>query len=367
MLVRFKLKPEKCNEQFFRQWSDITGKLIRPTGALLDLVLTDSKWESRLRTMGQASVYHWLLRDQLIAWASEAKAQIKEKSADQTRETRAQYHRWVDSQLRLGAGALHALTKRTDEAIEKAVYVHRAKSPGLVAKETKRAEYAKVAKLLREERSRYDGKCFMKESIIGASGNLVRTPPPSKIWTAFQERRKETLSLATDPALMFGKVERVNFRLFSEEQSAQQQSMDAAKPPDDDASGPDLKKHRTSEPAKDLALSDDPNLIVNFYACHACPSNLRSRGRACGACSTDYAPRVCPSCAIENVQGLWCTECGKRTASRTKPVWQACRCGVEHPKWNTQVGAPPSFCKDCNGATPAAFNRRVAWGNFALP
>ena len=93
MLLRFKLKPERCNEQFLRQWADITGKLRKPTGALHGLMLADPSWELRMRTMGHATVYHWLLRDQLLTWASTAKAQIKEKSADQTKETRAQYHR----------------------------------------------------------------------------------------------------------------------------------------------------------------------------------------------------------------------------------------------------------------------------------
>ena len=99
-----------------------------------------------MRTMGHATIYHWILRDQMLKWASVAKIQIKEKIAEQTKESRAQYHRWVDSQLRLGAGALHALTKRTEEVGEEAVYIHRAKSPASIAREGGIAEEANLAK-----------------------------------------------------------------------------------------------------------------------------------------------------------------------------------------------------------------------------
>ena len=45
------------------------------------------------------------------------------------------YGRWVDSQLRLGAGALHAFTKRVEPPSEEAVYVHKAKSPNTAREE----------------------------------------------------------------------------------------------------------------------------------------------------------------------------------------------------------------------------------------
>ena len=72
MLLRFKLKPERCNEQFHRQWAEVTGKLRKPTGALHDLMLADTSWELRMRTMGHATIYHWILKDQMLKWASVA-------------------------------------------------------------------------------------------------------------------------------------------------------------------------------------------------------------------------------------------------------------------------------------------------------
>ena len=63
-----------------------------------------------------------------------------------------EYSRWVDGQLRLGAGALHALTRRTEPPIEEAVYVHRAKSPDTVWKEQDCANKRRKANVDRAKR-----------------------------------------------------------------------------------------------------------------------------------------------------------------------------------------------------------------------
>ena len=34
LMLRFQLTPEKCTPQFFAQWNNIIGKLLRPTGFL---------------------------------------------------------------------------------------------------------------------------------------------------------------------------------------------------------------------------------------------------------------------------------------------------------------------------------------------
>ena len=151
MQLRFRTTPEKCNAQFFRQWSEITAMLRKPTGALAAFREDSMDWEVRILTIGHAILNHWELRGRMVTWASEAKNQIKARSAEQTKQSKLHYHRWVDTQLRMGAGALHAYTKRTDAPSEEAVYIHRPKSPSTIRRET---EVAKKAHDARAEKAK---------------------------------------------------------------------------------------------------------------------------------------------------------------------------------------------------------------------
>ena len=94
-------------------------------------------------------------RPLLIQWASAAKAELKRLKNEENSKAKVAYERWVDDQLRLGAGALHAITKRVAPPIEEAAYIHRAKSPTTVKREKA------VAKEKREAAERKAGvrKC----------------------------------------------------------------------------------------------------------------------------------------------------------------------------------------------------------------
>ena len=336
--LRFRNTPEKCNAQFFRQWSEVTAMLRKPTGALAALREDSMDWEVRILTIGHATLNHWELRGRMITWASEAKSQIKARSAEQTKQTKLHYHRWVDSQLRMGAGALHAFTKRTDAPSEEAVYIHRPKSPGTIRREidvAKKAHDARIEKAKKKSNSASGG---VINSAVGEVGKKVRAI-------------RTTICLETAcPAGKFVGVSRVNFKIFSTELSGDQSQTGGRNENDigphgsetrDESSQPHAKKIRTGGPSKIISLSDDRNLVVNFHACHACPSTRRSRGEACAVCHTEHAPRFCPHCAIENTPGLWCTDCGRRTASRIEPVWQQCACDELQPSWCAEMKGPP--------------------------
>ena len=93
MQLRFRNTPEKCNAQFFRQWSEIIAMLRKPTGALAALREDNMEWEVRILTIGHAILNHWELRGRMIAWASEAKGQVKARSAEQTKQSKLHYQR----------------------------------------------------------------------------------------------------------------------------------------------------------------------------------------------------------------------------------------------------------------------------------
>ena len=63
----------------------------------------------------------------MLSWAFAANTELSKLKCEQKLRTKVAYDRWVDNQLRLGAGALHQLTKRTAPPIEEAVYIHAAK------------------------------------------------------------------------------------------------------------------------------------------------------------------------------------------------------------------------------------------------
>ena len=82
----------------------------------------------------------------MLKCAAELKAEVKANTSKATKESREAYHRWGDNELRQGVGALHRLTKRADELIEAAVYVHPAKSD-----ETVKVSASKPRKRKRDE------------------------------------------------------------------------------------------------------------------------------------------------------------------------------------------------------------------------
>ena len=106
----------------------------RPKGALLTAV-RGTIWEMRALIVGATPLIDTHKRPLLIEWASAAKAELKQLKDQGNSNAKVTYERWVDDQLRLGAGALHAFTKRVAPPIEEAAYIHRAKSPDTIRRE----------------------------------------------------------------------------------------------------------------------------------------------------------------------------------------------------------------------------------------
>jgi len=127
-LLRFHLKPMECNQHFFKQWSCITAQLRTPTGRLKIFLMQEPVWEFRVKLAGRANVGDEHFRKALILWAGEAKRACSARRDQQTAKAKQGFRKWTNDQLRLGAGALHALTKRVEPPIEAAVYIHRAKN-----------------------------------------------------------------------------------------------------------------------------------------------------------------------------------------------------------------------------------------------
>ena len=150
LLLRYQLTPGRCKPQFFAQWNNIVGKLLRPTG-FLKVGTEGTKFEARMNWFGNARIDDAHLRMHMIKCAGEIKIEVKANTSKASKESRESYHRWVDDELRRGAGALHRLTKRTDEPIEAAVYVHPAKSDEVVEAELKSAEDAKQRRAKKDQ------------------------------------------------------------------------------------------------------------------------------------------------------------------------------------------------------------------------
>ena len=77
----------------------------------------------------------------------------------------------MDNELRIGARALHRLTKRVALAPEEAVYVHRAKSPATIERE--KAIASKARRVAREK----DDK---RREAIRPDGKEITEPPDKK-------------------------------------------------------------------------------------------------------------------------------------------------------------------------------------------
>ena len=115
------------------QWSNIAESLRKCNGMLLHV--RGSIWEGRVISVGHLRILDCERRPTILAWASEAKAELAKLKVEQKLNTKVAYDRWVDHQLRLGAGALHQITKRIAPPIEDAVYIHPPKSLETVARE----------------------------------------------------------------------------------------------------------------------------------------------------------------------------------------------------------------------------------------
>ncbi len=88
----------------------------------------------------------------MIKWAGQAKRELMELKGKQKTTAHTDYKRWVDSQLRSGAGTLHAITKRSDPPLEGAVCIFKAKAPTTVHDEQEIANQKRKAKAVRAKK-----------------------------------------------------------------------------------------------------------------------------------------------------------------------------------------------------------------------
>lgn len=159
LLLRHQLTPERCQPQFFAQWNAIVGKLRRPTG-FLKTATDGTKLEFLLKVFGNARVSDFHLRTLMLQCASEVNNEIKLRESRANKEAKHSYDRWIDDQLRMGAGALHRLTKRTDAPIEEAVYVHPPKTVAVIAQEKDAAQKAKEKRADKDKMKKDDAKAW---------------------------------------------------------------------------------------------------------------------------------------------------------------------------------------------------------------
>ena len=114
----------------------------------------------------------------MIQWAGMAKKAVKARRDEQTRESRTGFRRWVADQLRSGAGALHAIARRTDPPIEAAVHTHAAKTAQVLE-----AEFAKAEKMRQKKKaapSAASGQTAVGVIQSAAGGTAVRNWVPTE-------------------------------------------------------------------------------------------------------------------------------------------------------------------------------------------
>ena len=135
---------------------------------LFDFLRKVPIWQVRVAVAGHSNTRDMHLRPLLIQWAGMAKQEVRSRRDAQTAESRNAFRKWVDEQLRTGAGALHAIARRTDPPIEAAVYTHAAKTQQVLE-----AEFA-IAKAKRDKKSApRSGQTVASASERGAHGGSV--------------------------------------------------------------------------------------------------------------------------------------------------------------------------------------------------
>jgi len=153
LMLRFKLAPEKCSPTFFAQWNNIAEKVRSPSG-YMKTAIAGTKLEWFLKAAGMAIISEFRWRPMLLECASQAKAEVKNCKSAAAKASKEKWYRWVDDQLRCGAGALHKLAKKTEAPIEEAVYVHQAKPDDVVQRELRCAEVTRQLKKAKDKRDK---------------------------------------------------------------------------------------------------------------------------------------------------------------------------------------------------------------------
>ena len=104
------------------QWSALTSKLQSPAGVLQRLLQeAPETWRPRVAAAGGLTLADTFAAEALRTWGAEARQAARQRARDAAQVAARSWWRWVDEQLRLGAGALHALSKREDIAADVAL------------------------------------------------------------------------------------------------------------------------------------------------------------------------------------------------------------------------------------------------------
>ena len=105
-----------------QQWVIITAVLSRPAGPLAALVeSTKDPWQWIALAAGSLALGDTFAVPALRQWAALARAALKARADDTSRASSAGWRKWVQEQLREGAGALHRFVERGVIAPDQAV------------------------------------------------------------------------------------------------------------------------------------------------------------------------------------------------------------------------------------------------------
>ena len=95
------------------QWTALTRTLTEPTKEAKEVLRDAEGWKWRVTGAAHLSLADSLAAASLLAWAQEAEAEAHASAQRLASASKKSWWRFVEEQLRTGAGVLHRITKRT--------------------------------------------------------------------------------------------------------------------------------------------------------------------------------------------------------------------------------------------------------------
>ena len=107
-----------CTGKRAKQFSGVRASLRKPAGALKSFLQECGtfQWAHRASLAADITIDDHHAVSTLLKWSSEARNDATSRAADEKTAGQRSWWRWVDDQLRVGAAALHKLSKRELEA-----------------------------------------------------------------------------------------------------------------------------------------------------------------------------------------------------------------------------------------------------------
>jgi ribonuclease HI len=107
---------ELPTSQMLLQWGAITAKFRAPTGVLAALMADEEgkSWIWRVIAAGWTSIMDSSSQDIFKVWGAEARKAAARRCRARSEDASRAWWTWVDEQLRVGAGALHRMSKRVE-------------------------------------------------------------------------------------------------------------------------------------------------------------------------------------------------------------------------------------------------------------